>query len=54
MKKMLIAVIVIGVFGFIGFGIYENISERKLQQGIASEIIRFHVLANSDSEEDQN
>ena len=25
MKKMLIAVIVIGVFGFIGFGIYENI-----------------------------
>lgn len=54
MKKMLIAVIVIGVFGFIGFGMYKNISERKLQQGIASEIIRFHVLANSDSEEDQN
>lgn len=26
---------------------------RQIQQGIAKEIIRFHVLANSDSEEDQ-
>jgi len=25
-----------------------------LQQGIAEEVVRFHVLANSDSEEDQN
>lgn len=30
-----------------------NVKGRLLQQGIASEIIRFHVLADSDREEDQ-
>lgn len=27
---------------------------REVQQGIAKEVFRFHILANSDSEEDQN
>lgn len=27
---------------------------KKLQEGIASEIVRFHVIANSDSDEDQH
>ena len=31
----------------------ERRNTQKLQQGIAKEIIRFHVRANSDSEEDQ-
>ncbi len=28
--------------------------ERELQEQVAGEVLRFHVLANSDSEEDQN
>ncbi len=28
--------------------------QNNIQQGIADEVLRFHVLANSDSEEDQN
>jgi stage II sporulation protein R len=31
----------------------QAVSDRKLQEGIAREIIRFHVIANSDSSEDQ-
>ena len=27
--------------------------QARIQQGIAKEVLRFHVLANSDSEEDQ-
>ncbi len=30
-----------------------ELRQKKLQEGIAGEIIRFHILANSDSEEDQ-
>lgn len=37
---------------FVGLHIETN-RTHTLQQGIAAEIIRFHVLANSDSEEDQ-
>lgn len=32
----------------------ENADKDSIQQGIAKEIIRFHVIANSDSDEDQN
>lgn len=38
------------IFTFIEVG---NVKGRLLQQGIANEIIRFHVLADSDKEEDQ-
>lgn len=31
-----------------------NIDQHSVQEGIASEIIRFHVIANSDSDEDQS
>ena len=47
---MLFFCIVLAMIG----GIHrENKKTHTLQQGIATEIIRFHVLANSDSEEDQ-
>lgn len=38
------------IFTFMEVG---NVKGRLLQQGIANEIIRFHVLADSDKEEDQ-
>ena len=42
----------IAIATLIGIHIEGN-RTHTLQQGIATEIIRFHVLANSDSEEDQ-
>ena len=30
-----------------------NTDEKKIQQELANEVLRFHVLANSDSEKDQ-
>lgn len=39
---------------FVGLGMKESyVNGNNLQESIASEIIRFHVIANSDSEEDQ-
>lgn len=35
------------------YSFYVNKKTEEIQQGIASEIIRFHVIANSDSTEDQ-
>ena len=40
----------LGVFAFSG---QKKASADELQEGIASKILRFHVIANSDSEEDQ-
>lgn len=34
-------------------GIHSNAKEEHLQEGISSQIIRFHVIANSDSAQDQ-
>lgn len=47
---MLIVAISLGVAGYRGMYHYDA---TKVQQGIAEQIIRFHVRANSDSEEDQ-
>lgn len=47
---------VLGVFALLGvltFSGREKASADELQEGIASKILRFHVIANSDSEEDQ-
>lgn len=46
----------LGCVIIIVFGVYNNktVEETVIQQGIAKEIIRFHVLANSDTKEDQN
>ncbi|MGI6012176.1 MAG: stage II sporulation protein R [Ruminococcus sp.] len=42
-----------GVLGALCVGGMTKIEETSLQQGIASSVIRFHVLADSDSAEDQ-
>lgn len=54
-KKRLLAVVLLGFIVITGFRIYVNwgTENDKLQSGIAQEIIRFHVRANSDSQEDQ-
>ena len=47
---------VLGFFALLGvlaFPGQEKASADELQEGIASKILRFHVIANSDSEEDQ-
>ncbi len=64
-EKLMIMAVSVGI-GFIGaFSIagaaapggisqsQENSEETSLQEGIAEQILRFHVLADSDSEEDQ-
>lgn len=50
-----IAVVLLITFLIIGLRIYVNLASgiEHLQAGIAQEIIRFHVRANSDSEADQ-
>lgn len=46
--------VAIGLLGALAAAGMEQVNAGKIQQGIAGEIIRFHVLANSDSEADQN
>lgn len=46
--------LMIGLFGAFAAAGMERVNAEHIQQGIAGEIIRFHVLANSDSEKDQN
>ena len=46
----LLAVLVIIIVGWQSM----MISEARMQQHLAQEVLRFHVLANSDSEADQN
>ncbi|POP33688.1 stage II sporulation protein R [Lactonifactor longoviformis] len=56
-KYIIAAALSLGVLGGILAASFtaraQGETSRKIQQGIAKEIIRFHVLANSDSEEDQ-
>lgn len=40
-------------FGFIGILAFHQYRQEHLAEALASKIVRFHVLANSDSEEDQ-
>ena len=55
MKKRKIAVLIILSFLLVIFGIrtYNRIGSYRIQKEIGSNIIRFHVRANSDSDEDQ-
>lgn len=39
---------------FVVTGIMMNVKKDKMQKELAEEVFRFHVLANSDREEDQN
>lgn len=50
--RMLLAAIFFGMAATLFLGVQQQKAE-TMQQHIASEVIRFHVLANSDSEEDQ-
>lgn len=43
----------LALIGLLAFVSQEKTSASTLQKGIASKILRFHVIANSDSEEDQ-
>ncbi len=54
--QRIIASLLSVIIGFTGSFIITNekTKEESVQKGIAREIIRFHVIANSDSEEDQS
>jgi stage II sporulation protein R len=51
-KIAILASLIIGALGA-AVTFYKSVHAVDIQEGIAKEIIRFHVLANSDSEEDQ-
>ena len=51
MRKYIVYISIAVIAGLIWYG---NVKERKLQEGIADKVLRFHVLANSNEEEDQN
>ena len=55
MKKKSVSVLIILSFLLVIFGIrtYNKIGSYRIQKEISSNIIRFHVRANSDSDEDQ-
>lgn len=44
---------VLCIISFLFFQGYRSYQQQKIQQGIAGEILRFHILANSDRKEDQ-
>ena len=41
------------LFSLLVTGLLVNAKEKELQKGLSEEVFRFHVLANSDSKEDQ-
>ena len=53
MKKYIKGMIIILVFAAVLFMKNEENEEERIQKSIASHIIRLHVVANSDSEKDQ-
>lgn len=52
-RKSIIGILVVVMLGLAWNKEVHSAQETSLQQGIAEEILRFHVLANSDSTEDQ-
>ena len=53
MGKKIIIIPIVFLIAVLGIRTYNKIEEYKIQKEISSKIIRFHVRANSDSEEDQ-
>lgn len=53
MKRHVWGILAAGLLLLIGACVYAGCEKREMQQEIADKILRFHVLANSDSEEDQ-
>lgn len=56
MKKNLILIVLSVVIVYIlsGINVVKGDTTKELQESIASKIVRFHVIANSDSKEDQD
>lgn len=54
MKKLLKMAVLGMILGMIFIGVTEESKGKKAQEAIASNILRLHILANSDNEEDQN
>lgn len=52
-EKRIICIVAALVFAGIVTGIFGEVKAAQVQQKIATEVFRFHVIANSDSEEDQ-
>ena len=52
-KRWMTAVAVTLGLAAAALGLYQGNRQASLQQSIAGEVIRFHILANSDSQEDQ-
>lgn len=52
-RKILLLSVSLGFTFTVAFAIVTNAYSSRIQAGIASQVIRFHVLANSDSESDQ-
>lgn len=53
LKKRWLVLGAFALFGLLALAGQEKTSADALQEGIAAKILRFHVIANSDSEEDQ-
>ena len=53
MKKIILLLMIIIAGVFVGTYVAGEIHTADIQEEIAKEVIRFHVRANSDSEEDQ-
>lgn len=52
-KRLLAISLCAGIVMTAGFGICTKVYSDTIQKGIAGSVVRFHVLANSDSAEDQ-
>lgn len=53
MKRHIVGIVAAGLVLLLGACVYAGCEQRQMQQEIAGKILRFHVLANSDSKEDQ-
>lgn len=53
-KKYIISMVIALVFAYGLTGVIVRAKENEMQQNLAKEVFRFHVLANSDSKKDQS
>lgn len=52
-KKQVVCTLIAIILAMCGTGVLAKAKETRVQKKLAEEVFRFHVLANSDSEEDQ-
>lgn len=53
MKKVIFTIVAVVIIAIGGLVTYDNIKAEKVQESIAEHVIRLHVVANSDMENDQ-